>query len=53
MKTQVFAAIDNLFDKDPPIAAGSGFGGNTNGGTNAVFFDTLGRAFRVGVRMDF
>ena len=53
MQTQLFATVDNLFDKDPPIAAGGGFGGNVNGGTNAVFFDTLGRAFRLGVRMDF
>jgi hypothetical protein len=36
-----------------PTAAGSGFGGNANGGTNPVFFDTLGRAFRVGLRATF
>ena len=53
MQTQLFATVDNLFDKDPPIAACSGFGGNVNGGTNAVFFDTLGRAYRLGIRMDF
>lgn len=50
---QVFGAIDNLFDKNPPVAAGSGFGGNSNGGTNAVFFDTLGRAVRLGLRVNF
>jgi outer membrane receptor protein involved in Fe transport len=49
---QVFATINNLFDKDPPVAAGTGFGGGV-GGTNPVFFDTLGRAYRVGVRMNF
>ena len=38
---QLFAAVDNVFDKNPPIAAGSGFGGNANGGANPVFFDTL------------
>jgi outer membrane receptor protein involved in Fe transport len=47
------ARIDNLFDKDPPIAVGSGFGGNGNGGTNPVFFDALGRAYRVGLRATF
>jgi len=26
---------------------------NNNGGTNATFFDTLGRMYRVGVRMTF
>jgi outer membrane receptor protein involved in Fe transport len=50
---QLFAAVDNVFDKNPPIAAGSGFGGNANGGANPVFFDTLGRAFRVGLRATF
>jgi iron complex outermembrane receptor protein len=50
---QLYASIYNLFDKDPPVAAGSGFGGNANGGTNAVFFDTLGRAYRVGLRLSF
>jgi iron complex outermembrane recepter protein len=50
---QLFAAVDNVFDKEPPIAAGSGFGGDGNGGTNPVFFDTLGRAFRVGLRATF
>jgi iron complex outermembrane recepter protein len=52
---QVFAAVDNLFDKEPPVAPGGGpFGpSNANGGTNAVFFDTLGRAFRLGVRTTF
>ena len=52
---QMFAAVDNVFDKDPPVAVGGGAFGpsNTNGGTNAVFFDTLGRAFRLGVRSTF
>jgi outer membrane receptor protein involved in Fe transport len=49
----LFAAVDNVFDKNPPIAAGSGFGGNANGGANPVFFDTLGRAFCVGLRATF
>jgi len=52
-KLQLFASIDNLFDKDPPIAVGSGFGGNGNGGTNPVFFDALGRAYRIGLRATF
>ena len=50
---QLFAAINNLFDEEPPIAAGSGFGGNANGGTNAVFFDTLGQSLRLGLRVNF
>jgi outer membrane receptor protein involved in Fe transport len=50
---QLFAVVDNLFDKDPPIAVGNGNGGNGNGGTNPIFFDTLGRSFRIGVRTNF
>ena len=43
-RTEVFGTINNIFDKDPPFAAGVG-------GTNAVFYDMLGRTFRVGVRV--
>jgi outer membrane receptor protein involved in Fe transport len=52
---QVWAQIDNLFDKDPPTAAGGGaFGPSNNyGGTNPVFFDTLGRTFKLGLRTQF
>jgi iron complex outermembrane receptor protein len=47
----VFATIDNLFDRDPPVAAGNG--ANANGGTNPVYFDTFGRYYRLGVRTSF
>jgi outer membrane receptor protein involved in Fe transport len=56
MKTlQVYGVIDNVLNKDPPIAVGGGaFGAsNANGGTNAIFFDTLGRTFKVGLRTSF
>ena len=45
---QLFGVINNLLDKDPPIASG----GNSFP-TNPVYFDTLGRTFRLGVRMQF
>ena len=52
---QIFGVVDNLFDKEPPIAPGGGAFGpaNANGGTNAIFFDTQGRSFRLGVRTTF
>jgi outer membrane receptor protein involved in Fe transport len=52
---QLYAVVDNLFNKQPPFASGAGAFGvnNGNGGTNPVFFDTLGRMYRVGVRMTF
>jgi outer membrane receptor protein involved in Fe transport len=46
--TEVFWAINNLLDEDPPIAPG----GNLYP-TNPVFFDTIGQRVRVGVRLDF
>ena len=50
---QLWAGIDNLFDKDPPVATGTGFGGSANGGTNAVFYDTIGRSYKIGLRATF
>jgi outer membrane receptor protein involved in Fe transport len=52
---QVFGVVDNLFDKQPPFAAGiTAFGtANNFGGTNATYFDTLGRMYRIGLRMNF
>jgi iron complex outermembrane recepter protein len=46
-KMQVYASINNVLDKDPPFSAG------TVGGANAIFFDALGRTYRVGVRVKF
>jgi outer membrane receptor protein involved in Fe transport len=46
--TQLFWAINNLLDEDPPVAPG----GNVYP-TNPVFFDTLGQRVRVGVRLAF
>jgi outer membrane receptor protein involved in Fe transport len=49
-RMELFASITNLFDKDPPFSANNTFG---TGGTNGAFFDTLGRTYRVGLRMGF
>ena len=44
----VFARIDNLLNKDPPVAPGG------NGyPTNPVYFDTYGMTWKVGVRAKF
>jgi outer membrane receptor protein involved in Fe transport len=45
---QLFWVINNLLDKDPPVAPG----GNAYP-TNPVFFDTLGQRYRAGVRVSF
>ncbi len=44
---QLFLTIDNLLDRSPPYSNGG------VGGVNGVFFDTLGRNYRVGIRMRF
>ncbi len=41
---ELFGAVTNLFDRDPPIAP------SAVGITNQVLFDQIGRAFRAGVR---
>ncbi len=48
---QIFGVVSNLFDRNPPLAVGNA--SNTNGGTNAVFFDTQGRTYRLGLRAAF
>ena len=45
VEAEIFGAIYNVLDRDPP-ALPSG-----NLGTNQVLFDPVGRAFRVGVRV--
>jgi iron complex outermembrane recepter protein len=45
----VWLNVANVFNKDPPFSAGTG----APGGVNAVYFDTLGRTYRVGMRMAF
>jgi outer membrane receptor protein involved in Fe transport len=44
---EIFGTINNLFDRDPPIAPETQFP------TNPVYFDTIGRYFRVGGRVRF
>ena len=44
---EVWGDISNLLDRDPPIVGGG------TGGTNPVFYDSIGRYFRVGFRAKF
>lgn len=46
-KLELFGAIQNLLDKDPPVAP------SNQGATNQLLFDPLGRVFRFGARMNF
>jgi outer membrane receptor protein involved in Fe transport len=44
---QVFGSINNLFNKSPPFTGGG------LSGASAQFHDTMGRAYRMGVRLKF
>jgi outer membrane receptor protein involved in Fe transport len=44
---QLWGTINNLLDEEPPLVGGG------TGGTAPQFFDTLGRNYRVGLRMNF
>jgi iron complex outermembrane receptor protein len=44
-RIELFGSVSNLFGKDPPAAPETQFY------TNPVYFDTLGRYFRVGARV--
>jgi outer membrane receptor protein involved in Fe transport len=45
---QLWGSINNLFDEDPPV-----YGSAFLGGANAIFYDTAGTQYRVGLRMTF
>ena len=47
-KVEIYGAISNLFDKDPPVDVPSSFGP-----TNNVLYDVVGRSYRAGVRFHF
>jgi len=44
---EVFGAVNNLFDKDPPPYPAN------NIGTNALIYDVIGRVYKVGVRFKY
>ena len=47
MKVQLFGSINNLLNKEPPLAPDNSYP------TNPVFFDQIGRFYRVGVRVNY
>lgn len=48
---EIYAAIQNMFDKDPPVAPIYGPTGFLGTGTNGFIYDVIGRQFRVGARI--
>jgi iron complex outermembrane recepter protein len=48
---EAFLAIDNVFDKQPPLYPSQIAGASYAITTDAVLYDTVGRAFRAGIRL--
>ena len=46
-ETEIWMSVNNIWDKDPPFSAGG------TGGVNGIFYDTMGRTYRMGVRLNF
>ncbi|BBB14534.1 TonB-dependent receptor (plasmid) [Sphingopyxis sp. FD7] len=44
-QAELFAVVNNVLDADPPLAA------SAQGATNQVYFDPVGRSFKVGARI--
>ncbi len=44
-RAEVFVVVNNVLDSDPPLAA------SAQGATNQVYFDPVGRSFKVGARL--
>jgi outer membrane receptor protein involved in Fe transport len=56
MKTEAFVSVQNVFNRDPVLTANpANLGAENTPGypqTNRNLYDTLGRTFRLGVRLD-
>ncbi len=48
---KIYAQVDNLLDKDPPQIYSTAFN-QANNGTNPTLYDTVGRMYHVGIRID-
>lgn len=47
---QIFGVINNLLDTDPPFIPAGSIGGTNETSTSGVFYDVIGRAFKIGAR---
>jgi outer membrane receptor protein involved in Fe transport len=54
---EIFGVVNNAFDADPkiapPLTIGAGNSGGGNNITNPVFYDSIGRRYRLGMRFSF
>ncbi len=48
---ELFTAVNNLLDTDPPMIPSGAAGGINESSTNGQFYDVVGRYFRIGARI--
>ena len=48
---ELFTAVNNILDKDPPMIPSGAAGGINESSTNGQFYDVVGRFFRFGARV--
>ncbi|WP_156680991.1 TonB-dependent receptor domain-containing protein [Sphingomonas profundi] len=51
--SELFVAMDNVLDKDPPVVASQDNANVLTSGTNVLLYDIIGRSVRAGVRFSF
>jgi outer membrane receptor protein involved in Fe transport len=50
MQAQLFGSIGNLLDQKPPNVPSQAAGGTNESSTNTVFYDPIGRLYKMGLR---
>jgi outer membrane receptor protein involved in Fe transport len=50
---KVFAVVDNVFDRDPPVVVSLQGTSPLDLPTNGALYDTIGRTIRIGTRIEF
>jgi iron complex outermembrane receptor protein len=48
---QFYGTVNNLFDRAPPFVPSGAAGGANETSTNPVFYDVIGRLYRIGLRI--
>jgi hypothetical protein len=52
-KTQFFGVIENIFDTNPPKIPNAEGAAYADAGTSPLYFDLIGRSWRLGVRFQY
>jgi len=50
---QIYGVVSNLFNRAPPFLPSGAAGGTNESSVSSAFYDTVGRAYRVGLRFKY